>query len=330
MRVRTTLSVLGLVGAAGVLVAGALGVGEAPPAQAQAQPAKAPAPAHEPELVRPSDLVTAQRGSIGIILSAPHGGLVRVPGSKDRTRGTSVRDVNTGEIALLVAQRLTARLGAKPYVVVAQFSRKDADANRAPDSGEAFENDAARAQYEAYHAALARCVEECRRTYGKAVLIDLHGQVRAPEALVRGTRNGATVKALVDRAGRGALDGPESLFGRLKAAGYAVLPDLPAPGAAARAGAGDAQAEPPRETFFDGGYITAHYGSDQPGGVDAIQIEIGAQRSNSLLKVSRDIADAVAGFYGRYYAPAAPAPHAEDADEPAPAAPPTGPGAPPR
>ncbi|MBL0871383.1 MAG: N-formylglutamate amidohydrolase [Phycisphaerales bacterium] len=255
--------------------------------------AKAEAAERLREAVRASDLVSVQRGGVAIIISAPHGGLVRVKGSKEREGGVKVRDVNTAEIALLTAQRITAELGAKPYFVIAQFSRKDADANRSEAEG--VENDAARAQWRAYHAAMREFVDECRRVHGRAIVIDIHGQVRRPEAIVRGTRNGQTVKALVEKYGVAALAGPDSVFGRLKAMGYAVLPELNADEDAAEDGAA-----PGRETFFDGGYIVAHYGSQNADGVDAIQVEIGAQRSNSTLKMARDLGDAIAHFARAY------------------------------
>ncbi|MFT3686737.1 MAG: N-formylglutamate amidohydrolase [Phycisphaerales bacterium] len=258
-------------------------------------PPSSPAqPAASAEPIAPADLVTFQRGTLPIIICAPHGGTIRVPGSTDRTAkgSVTVRDVNTAEIALLCAQRLTDKLGGKPYFVIAQFSRKDADANRAEDEG--VENDAARAQYRAYHRALEAAVKECREKYGDALLIDIHGQVNRPDALVRGTRNGKTVTALVKRAGQSALTGPDSLFGQLKTKGYTVVPDLTTDDA-------EPDTATARETFFDGGYIVAHYGSDQPGGVDAIQIEIGADRSNNLVKVARDIADAAAHTLKKFY-----------------------------
>lgn len=309
--------------ALGATLAAPLGVGllaasaaSPPPAALSSPPAAAPgappavqppAPAPAVELVLPTDLVTVQRGTLPIIISAPHGGAVRVPGSKDRTRGVVVRDVNTAELALLVAQRLTDRLGGKPYVVVAQFSRRDADANRppAPESDEAYETPAAQAQYDAYHRALAACVAEVRARHGGVgLLIDLHGQARAPEAVVRGTRNGRAVSALIARAGMQAVTGPTSVMGALHARGHPVLPTLTTPATPEEAAAGgdiDADGKPDaqwlrREPFFDGGYITERYGSHRPDGIDAIQLEVGAQRSGDLLGFSRDLADAIATF----------------------------------
>lgn len=273
----------------------------APPEPAPA--AQAASPAAPAELARPTDLITVQRGTLPIIISAPHGGQCRVPGSTDRTKGVTVRDDMTSEVALLVAQRLTARLGAKPSFVIAQFSRKDADPNRDATSGEAHENDAAKAQYDAYHRALRTLVDEAAKAPRGAILIDLHGQKREPDAIVRGTRDGKTVAKLLKLHGMDALTGPDSICGRLRAAGYTVLPTEPDD----KAKTDPADRHPLDEAFFDGGYIVAHYGSDRPGGIDAIQLELGRMRSTETLKLSRTIADAIAAFYERYLAPEPPA-----------------------
>lgn len=285
-----------------------------PDAPAPPAPAPAAAPSTGTELSTPSALLTTQRGTLPIILSAPHGGSVRVHGSKDRTTGVTVRDDMTAEVALLVAQRLTTKLGAKPSIVIAQFSRKDADANRAPDSPEAFENDAAKAQYDAYHAALRTLVDEQRAAHPgtdhhpRVLLIDLHGQKREPDAIVRGTRDGKSVAHLVTRAGLPAITGADSICGRLRALGYRVLPEDEQAGVPQNPTDPKVSAPPanPRhplnESFFDGGYIIARYGADSPDGIDAIQLELGRMRSTDTLKLSRDLADAIAAFYQRYVA----------------------------
>ncbi len=306
-----------------ILIAASLAAAVAPPDSSSATaPPPAIAASSPSELSPSAALLTTQRGTLPIILSAPHGGSVRVPGSKDRTQGVTVRDDMTAEVALLVAQRLTAKLGAKPSFVIAQFSRKDADANRAPDSNEAFENGAAKAQYDAYHAALRTLVDEQRAAHigadnhPRALLIDLHGQKREPDAIVRGTRDGKSVAHLIARAGEAALTGPESICGLLRTKGYRVLPEdeaLPAPPVAGTPSATEPSQLPPaappanlrhplNETFFDGGYIIAHYGAQNPDGIDAIQLELGRMRSTETLKLSRDLADAIAAFYLRHVA----------------------------
>jgi N-formylglutamate amidohydrolase len=241
------------------------------------------------ELVRPSDLVSAQRGDLPIILVAGHGGEARVPGSKDREQGVKVRDANTAELALIAAQSLTGRLGSKPYFVIAQFSRRDADVNR--DAGEAYESPAAGEQYNAFHRALKASVDECRARFGWALLIDIHAQAREADAIFRGTRDGRTVKHLLDTLGAEGLIGPDSVVGQLRAAGHHVLPEQ-----------GQAAEDVGDETRFDGGFIVAHYGSGNKDGVDSIQFEFGAGKVNAPLRTGRDLAAAIAHFHTRYAA----------------------------
>jgi N-formylglutamate amidohydrolase len=262
------------------------------PSQSAQQPASQPAiqpgspPASRVPRVAPSieNLITTQRGDLPIIITAPHGGVLRVPGSVDRTSGITVRDTNTAEIALLTSQRIGARLGAMPWLVVAQFSRLDADANR--DAKEAYENEHGRAAYEAFHAAVDRAAREAVARYGLVIVVDLHGQKRIPGAVVRGTRNGKAVDDILARHGAEAISGTHSIFGRLKAAGYSIVPD-------------PAADELGEERLFEGGYITAYYGTFMPG-VDAIQIELGSEYRVDSWKTAHDLGNAIADFAQRY------------------------------
>lgn len=238
--------------------------------------------------VAPDELISVQQGDIPIILSAPHGGGVRIDGSKDRTKGVTVRDTNVGEVAWLTAQRLTELAKGKPYVIIAHFSRKDADANRAPD--EAYENEAAKRHYDAYHRALRRAVDECRSRFKCGLLVDIHGQAQDLDAIYRGTRDGASLTRLIQRHGIEAAVGPDSLMGRLKARGYKTLPEFTADSLG-------------KETSFNGGFITERYGSNQSDGVDTIQIEIGHQRTERTLTFSRDLAAAIHAGMKFYAAP---------------------------
>jgi N-formylglutamate amidohydrolase len=240
-----------------------------------------PAAAARTELAPSDALVVAWRGDLPLVISAPHGGRARVEGGADRETGVVVRDEGTAELALLVAQRVIDRLGAKPYVVVAQFSRKDADANRPAE--EAYENEAAGAQWRAYHHALRMAVDECRERFGEALLVDLHGQAREPDVVARGTRDGRTMARLRERLGEEWLLGPRSLDRRLAARGHRVVPEPASDGARAK------------ETLFAGGHIVATYGATSPGGIDAMQFEFGRQRDD-LRGLARDLGDSLAEF----------------------------------
>lgn len=317
--------------------------------------------APKPELTRPGDLVLAVRGDLPIILTAPHGGVIRIPGSPARTADgknkVTVLDDHTAELALLIGQRITSKLGGKPYLVIAEFSRKHADANRSLDEG--VEDDLAKRHYLAFHNAASQSVSEIRSQFGRGLLIDIHGQGREPGAIIRGTRNGLTTRRLLTSFGASALTGPDSIFGVLKGRGYTILPPAgdaalsPAkpsspPGGAPTTPPGNQPSpqslspsppQPPnpshlpdgpakgsgdfdpteltapqggdelppslrtqigRETFFDGGFIVFHYGSQNAAGIDSIQMEFGRARKDDTMKLAQDVGDAIVTFARAY------------------------------
>ena len=111
-------------------------------------------------------LLTVRVGMLPIILSAPHGGRAPIPDIAAR-RGigvpqfTTERDSNTDELAEKIAMKMEEKLGARPFLVIARFGRKYADANRAEDR--AYESAEARPYYLAYHRALAQACDQVRR-----------------------------------------------------------------------------------------------------------------------------------------------------------------------
>jgi hypothetical protein len=257
-----------------------------------------------PALVSPTELVSAQRGTLPIVLCAPHGGGASIPGAERRKgpQGQKLsdtfaveQDVRTAELVWIVAQRLTVELGAKPYVVVAQFHRRYADANRSADEG--TECDAAQREHAAYHRALRTCVDEVRARFGNALLVDLHGQAKEPDAIVRGTRNGRSVKLLLARAGAPAITNKDGLFGWFETRGVRVLPaNLATPDTLAG------------ETLFTGGHTVALYGSDKDNGIDAVQFEVGStlREPEELWKTGDSIARALALFATKHLGVAEP------------------------
>jgi N-formylglutamate amidohydrolase len=239
--------------------------------------------------------VTMKPGTLPIILSAPHGGDLRLPDIPDR-KGEGVkqfvtaRDTGTTQLAEKLAAAIEKAMGGKPYLVVARFERKQLDPNR-PAEG-SFEAATAKPYYDAYHGALKGYCEAVRKTWGRGLLLDLHGQGAKADVIFRGTQNLKTVSALKDRFGMAAVTGPDSVFGVLAKKGYGVFPPLDEPGVK----------EDPR---YNGGYIVRTYGSDAGTGVDAIQLEFGgAHRSAKALdRTAADVADGVAAF-ARAYLPA--------------------------
>jgi len=235
----------------------------------------------------PSRWLTLWAGMLPIIIAAPHGGRMPIPGIPPR-RGVGVgqftteRDSNTSELAELIAAKLSANLTARPFLVVAHFERKFIDVNRA--ESEAFESPEARPHYEAYHRALRDAAAQVKELWGGGLLLDIHGQGTEPDTIFRGTHNGRSVEALRRRFGAAALVGSKSILGQMVALGYRVAP------------ADD------HETRYTGGYTTQTYGSHRGTAIDAIQLELGAnlRRRANLERSATDLARAIEIFSREY------------------------------
>ena len=232
------------------------------------------------------DLVHAERGTLPVVLSAPHGGRAAVPGVPPRTGAgksgaanfTTVRDTRSDVLAVAIADALETRTGRRPSLVLARFDRNYIDANRPP--ADAYEHARARPAYDLYHETLAAFVRDLHDRPGGGLLIDVHGQAREKDAVIRGTRNGLTT-------GRGHAARTDHRFPNavglrlsdaLRARGLTVLPG------------GDG-----RETVFTGGYITVTHGVQRPGGVPAVQLEFGShlRRSAAIPATADAVADAL-------------------------------------
>ncbi|HWB00898.1 MAG TPA: N-formylglutamate amidohydrolase [Pirellulales bacterium] len=238
-------------------------------------------------------LVVVQHGDLPIVISAPHGGREVIPDAPPRTgrdgiyRFVTEADTNTDKLADELAQELERLLGKKPYVVRARFARKYCDVNRKAE--DAYESPAAKAVYDAYHAALAEACRDVQRRWHGGLLLDVHGQSTYPDQLIRGTNNGLTTSMLVERRGAEAYIGRGSLLGLMQQAGYDVLPPIDT-----------TEAEPTR---YSGGHIVKTYGSHQAGGIDAIQFEFGRKYrvpASEAEKSAKDLAKAIVAFCGDY------------------------------
>jgi len=247
----------------------------------------------------PANLVLVREGTLPIILTVPHGGRQAIPGIEERNtegkprgkgaRFVKSRDANTDILAQRIADEIKQITGRTPYVVMAKFERKYIDANRSPEI--ALENPRARPYYDFYHNAIRRFIDEIRSKYPAGLLIDVHGQSFVPDVVMRGTHNGRSVTNLVRRGGFRAVTGPNGIFGQLEANGFKVFPSnyLPTRGTFENAG-------------LNGGYTVAIYGSDNPNGIDAMQMEFGSKyRQKAVLdKSGRDAGKAIAAFYKAY------------------------------
>jgi N-formylglutamate amidohydrolase len=238
------------------------------------------------DLGRADELLRFWPGMLPIILSAPHGGRQPIPGAAMRLGAgvpqfASGRDNNTDELTHKIAAKLEARFGAKPFLIVALFERKYVDANRPAGAG--YESERGKYYYESYHRLLRDSAARVQSRWGRGLLLDIHGQGAEGGVIYRGTNNGRTVASLTNRFGAHALSGAKSIFGQLERMGYNVAPPIE---------------EPRGERRYTGGYIVQTYGSHRPDGIDAIQLEFGAQlraRAN-LERTAADLAAAIAVF----------------------------------
>jgi N-formylglutamate amidohydrolase len=240
-----------------------------------------------------SDLVTTQEGTLPVILSAPHGGTKDVPGVPPR-KGEGLekggngyfagRDGNTEELAAALAEAIEKKTGKKPYLVAATFHRKYIDANRPPEI--AYEDARAMPTYDAYRDTLAAYCKAVKAKHGRGLLLDVHGQGAMKDAIIRGTKDGETVKLLTDRFGPKAHTGPKSFFGLLAATGCKVYPADPA---------GKEYAS------LNGGDIVRTYGRGDFG-IDAIQLEFGGdyRTKDKLTDTADKVATAVKEFAAAY------------------------------
>ena len=254
---------------------------------------------------RPEDadkpMITLQKGDLPIILSAPHGGRKKIPGSAVRTgknilikKGskstfTMAFDQNVDVIALKLADELEKRTGKRPYLVVANFTRRNADANRGPEDG--FEDAAGEAVWNQYHDAIKAYRKDIQEKFNhRGLLLDIHGNAVGPDVVIRGTANWTSDKHLTEEFGKEAVIGPTGLFaGLAKDPAYKLMPPIDKP-------------DEPEYERLNGGYITREYGSYQGGTFDAVQLELGTaiRKPENLDHFVTALADGLVPFMYQY------------------------------
>lgn len=212
-------------------------------------------------LLNDDPLIVIQKGELPIVISAPHGGRLPIPDCPLRTNKSlpqfvTVLDTNSDKLTEETAQELERLTGKKPWLVIAKFSRKYVDANRPEEQG--AESDAGKAVHRRYHDALRRAVDASRSEAG-ALLLDIHSQGNTKDLIFRGTANLRSLRrdSLKD------LVEPTGFLGELERAGLKLQPK-----------AEDANAK--EHPSFDGGWITRAYGASSENGINALQLEVGA------------------------------------------------------
>jgi N-formylglutamate amidohydrolase len=234
-------------------------------------------------------LVTVITGEIPIVISAPHGGKLAIPDCPLRTRKetplfVTVEDSGTARLAQAIADEILKQTGKRPWVVVARFARKYADANR--PAKWAFESEAAKKPYDDYHRALRKAVDSARKQDPFGLLIDVHGQKLDQNVVFRGTQNRKTVMGLLERRGEAGFTGKESFLGRLESSGIRISPT-------------HSQTDQQEDSKYDGGFTVQTYGSSRKDGLDAIQLEFGEHYRNNqgYSETAKKIAQAIVDTY---------------------------------
>ena len=238
-----------------------------------------------------SDMIVFQQGDLPIVISAPHGGTLKIPGVEPRQGeglegGASgfrvVRDGGTEELALEVARQVAKRMNGRPSFVISRVHRRYVDFNR--PAGIAVESPETQVVYDQYHTELDAAVRAVKNRHAFGLLIDIHGQGSSAKTLFRGTSNGLTVTGLKTKAGAEFVHGEKSLTGLLKQRGWTVHPD---------------PFEGKEQSGYTGGYIVRTYGSHKPSGIDAIQLELGSgyRKSDVRERVAKELADSIAKYF---------------------------------
>lgn len=225
--------------------------------------------------VDPAPYLRVDIGTLPIVLSAPHGGTLDLPGIPERTLGTTVLDTNTLELAQAVQAGLRARTGKQAHLVAALASRKYVDFNRS--AAEAYESSAVAPLYGAYHRALQTAVSASRgQSPTAALLVDLHGQGMTSEVAYRGTRDGRTASLSALYAV------PGGFLSALGSGGILVNPST---------------SGGPENPDFNGGFIVATYGLSASLGIPAVQLEFGLtyRQSPQLPATAATIVEAIVG-----------------------------------
>ena len=249
-----------------------------------------------------NEFLQVQRGELPIIITAPHGGSLAIPGvpkrlgqEGERTNGKFVtaQDTRTFELAAATVKRVEELAGKKPYLVAMKVHRQYVDPNRPEKEG--VEDERARVVHAAFHAHVREFVDEVRKQFpGGAVLLDFHGQAASAGTIYRGTQNGTTVLKMVAKHGPVALTGEASILGYLATKGIKIEPPNTPPGT------------PPETRAFGGGYIVRTYGSHTTNGVDAIQLEFGASFRTDAAKreeTAKFLAEAIKVYAAKYLPP---------------------------
>jgi len=224
-------------------------------------------------------------GNLPLIISAPHGGSSNPSELPDRTYGTYDTDTNTDNLARAVRTAVFNRYGRYPHVIICNIDRQKIDCNREIVEG-AQGNANTILAWNEFHTFLGLAKKAVTDSYGRGLLVDLHGHGHSIQRLEIGYNTdtadlfkttlsstdrydssvhelGLRTRVTFDQLIRGDL----SLGTLMQARGFPSVPSTTYPNQGTLNGVSN--------SYFTGGYIVETYGSkaSNSGAINAIQIE---------------------------------------------------------
>ena len=225
-------------------------------------------------------------GNLSLIITAPHGGTDSASALPNRTYGTTSTDSNTSELSRAIRTACFNRFGRWPHVIICRVPRTKIDCNREIVEG-AQGVAATETVWNEYHNLIRMAKESVTSSYGRGLLIDVHGHGHTLERLELGynlstatlnknsfstsDKNSSCVRELANRTRvsfEELIRGPFSLGTLIGLRGYPSIPSLDLPNPGKTTSGGDNE-------YFSGGYTVEVYGtmSANTGTINAIQIE---------------------------------------------------------
>lgn len=228
-------------------------------------------------------------GSMPLIISVPHGGNIRPDSIPDRgcPNSTTVTDLNTIQLARAIEKEFVQTYHVRPYIVVNHLARIKIDQNR-PVEDATCGDETMKGAWHDFHNFIDTAVATAATRHGHALFIDLHGHGHANPRLEIGySLNGAELAKVYNGSDLEALGQQSSLQNLLALRPAQSLKNLTM-GATAFGTQMQHEGFPSvpsqqdpfpfaDESFFNGGYNTRYYTSEDYPHVFGWQIECNNQ-----------------------------------------------------
>ncbi len=228
--------------------------------------------------------IEIKEGALPLIITVPHGGLLKPVGLKNRAFGKVMMDAQTVELAADIDAAVRRRLGSAPHFIINRLHRSKLDPNREVEEA-AQDDPLARDAWQRFHAACAAAKQRVKARHGGGLLLDLHGHrheepnvelgylLRSQDLRLSDGKLSAdagllarcSIRGMVTHTGKSLAElvrGPMSLGTLLEIQGQRTLPSAVRPHPSEGA------------EYFSGVFIIGAHGSrDDNGLVSAIQVE---------------------------------------------------------